>query len=77
MLYLYKEREIKNLVDERRVKIAFIGLGRVGLPLAATLADAGFSVVGIDINPETVSSVNSANTPYADEEASVEPFIKT
>ena len=68
MLYLYKEQEIKNLVDERRVKIAFIGLGRVGLPLAATLADAGFSVVGIDINPETVSSVNSANTPYADEE---------
>lgn len=68
MLYLYKEQEIKNLVGKRKVKIAFIGLGRVGLPLAATLANTGFKVVGIDINPKTVDIVNNAETPYPDEE---------
>lgn len=68
MLYLYSENEIKNLASERSVKIAFIGLGRVGLPLAAVLADAGFKVTGIDINPHTVDTVNNAKTPYPDEE---------
>lgn len=36
-------------------KIAVIGLGRVGLPFAISLYDAGFSVVGIDNNDNWVN----------------------
>ena len=39
-------------------KIAVIGLGRVGLPFAITLHEAGFSVVGIDTNEKLISELS-------------------
>src|SRR5690349_24326987 len=33
-------------------KIAWIGLGLIGLPMAARLASAGWAVKGFDIDPE-------------------------
>ncbi|MDD2471587.1 MAG: nucleotide sugar dehydrogenase [Dehalococcoidales bacterium] len=68
MIYLYNEKEIKNLVKERNLNIAVVGLGRVGLPMAAILANAGFAVTGIDVSPEIVEAVNAARVPYPDEE---------
>jgi UDP-N-acetyl-D-glucosamine dehydrogenase len=41
------------------VKIAVIGLGYVGLPLAMMFADAGVDVVGIEAVPERCDQVNS------------------
>jgi len=32
--------------------IAVVGLGNVGLPLAAVIADRGLRVVGVDVNRE-------------------------
>ena len=63
MIYLYNEKEIKNLVKERNLNIAVVGLGRVGLPMAAILANAGFAVTGIDVSPEIVEAVNAARVP--------------
>jgi len=40
-------------------KIAVIGLGRVGLPFALSLHDAGFDVVGIDNNQQWVDRLQS------------------
>ena len=40
-------------------KIAVIGLGRVGLPFALSLYDAGFAVVGIDNNDDWVARLKS------------------
>jgi 3-hydroxyisobutyrate dehydrogenase-like beta-hydroxyacid dehydrogenase len=34
------------------MKIAWIGLGRIGLPMAARLAAGGFAVTGFDIDPQ-------------------------
>ena len=34
------------------MKIAVIGTGRVGLPLALAFAESGADVIGIDINSE-------------------------
>jgi UDP-N-acetyl-D-mannosaminuronic acid dehydrogenase len=48
------------MVQER---IAVVGLGYVGIPLAALLADRGFDVVGIDVSEERVSSVNRGSLP--------------
>lgn len=42
---------------EQSEKIAVLGLGYVGLTLAMGLADVGFRVCGVDINPEVVDSL--------------------
>jgi len=42
-------------------RIAVIGLGYIGLPTAAALAQAGHDVVGVDINPDVVHAVNAAD----------------
>jgi UDP-N-acetyl-D-mannosaminuronic acid dehydrogenase len=39
-------------------KICVIGLGYIGLPTAALLANAGFSVHGVDVNQNTVDVIN-------------------
>ena len=36
------------------MKIAVVGLGKIGLPLAAQFAGKGHQVIGVDINAETV-----------------------
>ncbi|MDI9619494.1 MAG: nucleotide sugar dehydrogenase [Candidatus Nezhaarchaeota archaeon] len=41
-----------------KLRAGVVGLGRMGLPIACTLAEAGFSVSGIDVNEELVSMVN-------------------
>lgn len=45
-------------------KIAVIGTGRVGLPLALTFIEKGLDVVGIDTNQELIDSVNDGIMPF-------------
>jgi len=66
-MYLLSDEEIREKVKERAVKISVIGLGRVGLPLAVTLADCGFDTLGIDINEELVEKINRGESPFEDE----------
>lgn len=40
------------------MKSLFLGLGYIGLPTAATLAGKGHHVVGVDINPDVVQTIN-------------------
>lgn len=49
------------------MKIAVIGLGKIGLPLAAQFADKGHEVVGVDINAKTVDTINAGNEPFPGE----------
>ncbi|HLD75508.1 MAG TPA: nucleotide sugar dehydrogenase, partial [Candidatus Norongarragalinales archaeon] len=39
-------------------RIALFGLGKMGLPLACALANAGHAVVGVDVNAEWVARIN-------------------
>jgi UDP-N-acetyl-D-glucosamine dehydrogenase len=48
------------------VKIAVIGLGYVGLPLATVFAEAGISVVGIEAVPERCDEVNAGRSYIQD-----------
>lgn len=41
------------------MRIAVVALGKIGLPLAVQFAGSGHQVVGVDVNPEAVRSVNS------------------
>jgi len=47
-------------MDHRR-KIAVIGLGYVGLPVAVAFAETGADVVGFDVNAERVSELKSGH----------------
>ena len=46
--------------------VLVIGLGYVGLPLAAEAARSGLAVVGYDINPEVVNGLNSGRSHVTD-----------
>ncbi len=48
------------------MQIAVVGLGYMGLPMAAVLARAGHSVVGIDIRPEVVAAVNAGKADFTE-----------
>src|SRR6266581_3889163 len=50
----------------RTLRIAIIGLGYVGLPLAATFAEAGFHVTGIDVDQQKVDAANRGESYIAD-----------
>ncbi len=47
-------------------KVAVIGLGYIGLPTAAILAGNGIQVVGVDVNADTVDSVNRGEVPFVE-----------
>ena len=52
-----KETLIKKLKD-KNVRVAILGLGYVGLPLAVVFGEAGFHVTGVDPDPRKVDSLN-------------------
>src|SRR5438105_1845081 len=43
--------------------VSVCGLGKLGACMAATLAARGFSVVGVDIDPEKIRKVNAGEPP--------------
>src|SRR5512145_1856190 len=45
------------------VRICVIGLGKLGAPLAAILADRGHHVIGVDARPAVVALLNDGRTP--------------
>ena len=49
------------------MRIAVIGLGKIGLPLAVQFAGQGHQVVGVDINPQTVETINQGVEPFPGE----------
>ena len=52
-----KEALLKKMND-KTARIAILGLGYVGLPLAVVFAEAGFTVMGIDPDARKAESVN-------------------
>ncbi len=50
-------------------KVAVFGVGRVGLPLALVLADKGFVVTGVDVDPYRISLLKHKLMPFLEEGA--------
>jgi UDP-N-acetyl-D-glucosamine dehydrogenase len=51
------QTELLNRLQDRTARVAVLGLGYVGLPLAVVFAEAGFQVVGIDPDQSKVDTV--------------------
>ena len=43
-------------------KIAVIGLGYVGLPLSIRFCESGLNVIGLDVDPEKIDSINAGKS---------------
>lgn len=57
---------LREKIASRSLRIAIIGLGYVGLPLAVTFAEAGFHVTGIDVDQHKVDLANEGESYIAD-----------
>jgi UDP-N-acetyl-D-glucosamine dehydrogenase len=56
----------EDRIATREARIGIVGLGYAGLPLAAEFAEAGFDVVGIDLNADRVAAVNAGRSYLVD-----------
>ena len=54
------------------MKVAVVGLGHIGLPLAVQYASRGHDVLGIDIDRRIVDVLNAGASPHLDEETLID-----
>src|ERR1700716_4036077 len=57
---------LEDKIRRREAKVAIVGLGYVGLPLAVEFAKAGFEVTGIDLSESKVAQINAGESYIAD-----------
>src|SRR3954454_4588056 len=53
-------------IASRTARVGIVGLGYAGLPLAMAFADAGFEVVGLDLNEDRVRAVSDGRSYLVD-----------
>jgi len=58
--------DLKQKILNRQARIAVIGLGYVGLPLAVEFARAGYEVIGVDLDRKKVDSINKGKNYIID-----------
>lgn len=63
------------IINNKTAKLAVIGLGYVGLPVACAFAQAGFDTLGIDILPERVDQINSGVSPIEGDEPGLSQLL--
>ncbi|RLA94852.1 MAG: hypothetical protein DRG25_01630 [Deltaproteobacteria bacterium] len=57
-----KKEDLKEKIRKREAKVGIIGMGYVGIPLALTFLDAGFNLLGFDIDKMKVSLLNQGKS---------------
>jgi UDP-N-acetyl-D-mannosaminuronic acid dehydrogenase len=55
--------EIQQRIIDRSARLAVIGLGYVGLPVACAFAQVGFDVIGIDVINKRIEQINHDISP--------------
>lgn len=58
--------ELLDKIEQLEAVVGIIGLGYVGLPLAVVFAEAGFQVIGIDLDARKVEAVNAGHSYIED-----------
>ena len=54
------------------MRVAVVGLGHIGLPLAVQYASRGHAVIGCDLSTSIVDAINAGRSPHDDEAALIE-----
>ena len=60
-------QELIQAIQGNKLKVCVIGVGRIGLPTALSFANSGLTTIGVDINSQLVSMINSGIFPLKDE----------
>jgi UDP-N-acetyl-D-glucosamine dehydrogenase len=58
--------KLKNKISKKEARVAVIGLGYVGLPLALAFAQKGFKVLGIDTDAKRIERIKSLKSYITD-----------
>ena len=59
-------RTFDHQIATREATLGIVGLGYAGLPLAMTFAEAGFDVVGVDLDQDRVDSIRQGRSYLVD-----------
>jgi len=68
--------DLRAGIENKTARLAVIGQGYVGLPVAALFADKGFDVLGVDVQPELVEKINAGINPIAGKEPGLAELLK-
>jgi UDP-N-acetyl-D-mannosaminuronic acid dehydrogenase len=68
--------ELSGRIDGKQARLAVIGLGYVGLPVAASFAEAGFAVLGVEQNAHKVAAINAGRSPIEGEEPGLAALVE-
>jgi UDP-N-acetyl-D-glucosamine dehydrogenase len=60
------KHELLQKIEARQATVGVVGLGYVGLPLAVALTQAGFKVIGIDVDAWKVTALNNGESYVED-----------
>ena len=67
---------LERKLVERTARVGVLGLGYAGLPMAVEIAQAGFTVTGLDVNAARVNAVNDGTSPVSDvEDATIRDLL--
>ncbi|MBV9303365.1 MAG: nucleotide sugar dehydrogenase [Acidobacteriaceae bacterium] len=70
--------KLKERISKRTARVGVLGLGYVGLPLAVEFANAGFEVIGIDVQQSKVDQFNRGYSYIKDVDDNVfRPLIES
>ncbi len=58
--------ELQEKIRSRKANVGIVGLGYVGLPLAAEFASQGFHVTGIDLDTSKIDQINGGKSYIGD-----------
>lgn len=56
------DSDMMSRIENREATVGVVGLGYVGLPLAHSFANAGFSVVGFDVDASKIAKLNDGES---------------
>ncbi len=56
------QKRLINKLQSKQALIGIVGLGYVGFPLSLTFAEAGYRVLGLDIDPGKITSINESRS---------------
>ena len=60
------KKKLLKKIENRQALIGVVGLGYVGLPLGLAFAQAGFEVIGIDVDTSKVEMLNQGRSYIED-----------
>ena len=68
-------RELLSVIDSRKAQVGVIGLGYAGVAVAASLAGAGFRVLGVEKRAERVKMLSAGECPIGGVEPSLAELL--